>query len=167
MQTKCEPDGQDETSAQSVQSLEPEVAHPGDESMQFVSQPEESESKIESEVNEDSVVHLPDSEASSDVPAVTDDASVQSVELSDSKPIFEASGDSLETTCVQSVTVTDVTNDPDVSKQEDDSKDNFQAYQEDSSKSIVQEDNSSKKNFEVITHIKLLWLFQCRTLLIN
>ncbi|KAK6623609.1 hypothetical protein RUM43_009461 [Polyplax serrata] len=143
------PGGQDETSAQSVQSSEPEITHPEEDSMQFISHPEESESKFESEVNEDSVTHHPpDSEPSSDIPAMTDDISIQSVEYSDSKPVYEMSGDSSEPPYPQSVTVTDVTQDPDVSKYEDESKDNFLTYEEDSSKSALQDDSSSKKNFE-------------------
>lgn len=140
--SKSDPGGQDETSHQSVQSSEPEISHPEEDSVPYVTLPEESNSKLESEVNEDSVTHPPDSEASSDIPAIVDESSVQSIEFSVSKQVYKTSETNSEAQHVK--------NDADAVKQEDVSKQFFQNFEEDSSKSMFEEDSSSKINLEVI-----------------
>ena len=151
---KNDPGGLDITTTEDVQSSELEATNLEDDSVNFSSQSDNPETKIEEPIisefsaDESSNIHAPTNDA-------VVDALVQSVDCSDSKSINEVSGANLISTDTQqseqSTTIVDVTNEPDIPKNDDESKENFQIYEEDSSKSFSHEDSSSKKNFEVNT----------------
>lgn len=143
----------DETSAQSLQSSEQDISHQEEDSSQFVPYQEESESKLISEVNEDSVAKSmgEHSEVSSEVPTA-DDESTQHVDHIEPRCAEETSGDSSRFSAMgaanQPHAVSQAESEPDVSKQDDEVKGNYKGYEE-FSDYMVQEDSSSKNNFEV------------------